>query len=47
MDNDTLFNGFSILVNLIILGFNLKLYTEYFKDKKISQRKELKGSGIL
>jgi hypothetical protein len=28
-----------VLINLIILGFNLKLYTEYFKDKSASSRK--------
>jgi hypothetical protein len=29
----------SIVINLIILGLNLKLYTEYFKDKSASNRK--------
>lgn len=27
------------IINLIILGLNIKLYTEYFKDKAIDQRK--------
>lgn len=26
-------------VNVLILGLTLKLYTEYFKDKSISNRK--------
>ena len=32
-------NMFTVLVNLIILGFTLKLYTEYFKDMSIAKRK--------
>jgi len=28
------------LINVGILGLNLKLYTEYFKDRKIEKRKE-------
>lgn len=31
------FIGFTI-INLIILALNLKMYTEYFKDKKIDKR---------
>ena len=31
------FIGFTI-INLIILALNLKLYTEYFKDKAINKR---------
>ena len=27
-----------LIVNLITVGLNLKLYTEYFKDRKISDR---------
>lgn len=27
-----------ILINLIILGLNLKLYTEYFKDRSQAKR---------
>ena len=27
-----------LLANLIILGFNIKLYTEYFKDKSADKR---------
>lgn len=27
-----------VLINLAILGLNLKLYTEYFKDRKIERR---------
>ena len=33
-------NEFTILINLLILGLNLKLYTEYFKDKSASNRVE-------
>lgn len=33
------FNIATVIFNLIILGLNLKLYTEYFKDKSIEQRK--------
>ena len=35
-----MFIGFLLLTicNLIILGLNLKLYTEYFKDRSISKR---------
>ena len=29
-----------IIVNLLILGANIKLYTEYFKDRKIEARKK-------
>jgi hypothetical protein len=28
-----------LLANLIVLGLVIKLYTEYFKDKAISNRK--------
>jgi len=28
------------LINIGILGLNLKLYTEYFKDRRIEKRKE-------
>ncbi len=28
------------IANLIILGLNLKLYTEYFKDRKIERRQK-------
>jgi hypothetical protein len=31
-------NGVFLLANLIILGLNLKLYTEYFKDRSKSNR---------
>lgn len=31
------------IVNLIILGLNLKLYTEYFKDRKIERRQSEKN----
>lgn len=27
-----------VFINLAILGFNLKLYTEYFKDRRIEGR---------
>ena len=27
-----------ILINLVILGLNLKLYTEYFKDRSAAKR---------
>lgn len=30
------------LANLGILGLNLKLYTEYFKDRSIAKRNTLK-----
>ena len=30
----------SCLINLAIFALNLKLYTEYFKDRKISERRE-------
>ena len=30
----------SMIVNLIILGLNIKLYTEYFKDRSIGRRKD-------
>lgn len=33
-------NVLVLLANLCILGLNLKLYTEYFKDKSIDQRKK-------
>jgi len=29
----------TVLINLVILGLNLKLYTEWFKDRAISNRK--------
>lgn len=33
------FNGIGFtIINLIILALNLKMYTEYFKDKKIDKR---------
>jgi hypothetical protein len=32
--------GIMIIANLIILALNLKLYTEYFKDKAQDKRKE-------
>jgi hypothetical protein len=32
--------GFT-LINLIILGLNLKLYTEYFKDKAQDARRKV------
>jgi len=33
------FNGIRFtIINLIILALNLKMYTEYFKDKKIDKR---------
>ena len=28
-----------LIVNVIIFGMSLKLYTEYFKDKSMEQRK--------
>ena len=39
-----------VIANLIILGLNLKLYTEYFKDKAARARslnddKQIKGGG--
>lgn len=38
------FNGIGfIIINLIILALNLKMYTEYFKDKKIDKRLYTKG----
>jgi len=33
------FNIGILLANIAILGLTLKLYTEYFKDKSISNRK--------
>lgn len=33
-------NGFFLLANLAILALNLKLYTEYFKDRSASRRRE-------
>lgn len=32
--------GFFLLANLAILALNLKLYTEYFKDRSASRRRE-------
>ena len=29
----------SMIANLIILGLNIKLYTEYFKDRSIGKRR--------
>jgi hypothetical protein len=29
-----------LIANILILALNLKLYTEYFKDRSISKRKE-------
>lgn len=40
-----IFNSVILIANLIILGLNLKLYTEYFKDKSMSQRTPLKKEG--
>lgn len=33
-------NGFFLLSTLAILALNLKLYTEYFKDRSASRRRE-------
>ena len=38
-----LINILIVALNLIILGLNLKLYTEYFKDKAIDNRKKQGG----
>jgi hypothetical protein len=31
-----------LIANLCVFGLSLKLYTEYFKDKRISKRKAVK-----
>jgi len=37
--NDIIINLIITAINVGILALNLKLYTEYFKDKSISARK--------
>lgn len=32
-----------LLANIAILGLNLKLYTEYFKDRRIENRRASQG----
>ena len=39
MDNNSV-GLLIVLANLVILGLNLKLYTEYFKDRSQVRRKE-------
>ena len=38
MTTEVLIGGVFLLANLIILGLNLKLYTEYFKDMSQKRR---------
>ena len=38
---ETIINLLILLANITILGLNLKLYTEYFKDRSIAKRKVL------
>ena len=39
MEAFTIINLLILLCNLTVLGFVVKLYTEYFKDKSASNRK--------
>jgi hypothetical protein len=37
-------NALILLANLAVLGLTLKLYTEYFKDRSQSRRKDGPGA---
>jgi len=35
-----IFNILILIANILVLGLSLKLYTEYFKDRSIRNRKD-------
>jgi hypothetical protein len=39
------FNVFTVIVNVCLLAMTIKLYTEYFKDKSATNRREKNNNG--